>query len=259
MTNFRAISIAATVLLWVAMQPANSESIPLKMLNGDLVVPVLINDKITLDFILDTGASEVSIPVDVYLTLRRTNTITDADLLVPGTFTFADGSQKREIRFRIRTLKVGSLELHNIAASVAPVRATLLLGQTFLSRVQTWSVDNERHVLLLKAKGPTAAEPEEAQVTPPSSAIVATSSSHSDAEYACGAAQKFCSEGAASLCADYRKEFTQENRICPGVYDPDAERSCRRLEQVCQGDSTECAVERMELRREGTTCRGVPR
>ena len=32
---------------------------------GTYVVPVLINDAITLDFVVDSGAADVSIPADV--------------------------------------------------------------------------------------------------------------------------------------------------------------------------------------------------
>jgi hypothetical protein len=35
---------------------------------------------------------------------------------------------------------------------VAPSNATPLLGQTFLQRFASWSIDNERQVLLLKEK-----------------------------------------------------------------------------------------------------------
>jgi hypothetical protein len=43
--------------------------------NGVLTVPVVINDRITLDFFLDSGASDVSVPADVAMTLIRTGTI----------------------------------------------------------------------------------------------------------------------------------------------------------------------------------------
>ena len=42
---------------------------------GTYVVPVVINDAITLDFTVDSGAADVSIPEDVVTTLMRTGTI----------------------------------------------------------------------------------------------------------------------------------------------------------------------------------------
>jgi clan AA aspartic protease (TIGR02281 family) len=130
-------------------QAGQGESVPLKSEGGTFVLPVLINGKITLDFLLDSGAADVSIPRDVFSTLRRTQTISNEDLLKPGEYQLADGSTQRQQRFRIRSLKVGSVELRDVVGSVAPTEGTLLLGQSFLSRLQTWSVDNQRHVLVI--------------------------------------------------------------------------------------------------------------
>ena len=130
-------------------QAAHGESIPLRSEGGTFVLPVLINDKITLDFTLDSGAADVSIPRDVFSTLQRTHTISKADLLPSAEYTLADGSVRQQTRFRIRSVKIGGLELRNVVGSVAPARGTLLLGQSFLSRLQTWSIDNQRHVLLI--------------------------------------------------------------------------------------------------------------
>ena len=43
--------------------PSASISVPMQMENGIYVVPVLINNAITLDFVIDSGASDVSVPV----------------------------------------------------------------------------------------------------------------------------------------------------------------------------------------------------
>ena len=52
-----------------------SISVAMKMEGGIYVVPVLINDAITLNFVVDSGAAHVSIPADVVMTLMRTETI----------------------------------------------------------------------------------------------------------------------------------------------------------------------------------------
>ena len=48
---------------------------------GVLKVPARINGAITLDFVLDSGAADVSIPTDVFLTLIRIGSIEQRDLL----------------------------------------------------------------------------------------------------------------------------------------------------------------------------------
>ena len=115
-----------------------------------LGVPVSINGAITLEFIVDSGASDVVLPGDVVLTLIRTGTITDDDFLGRQNYVLADGRSVPSETFRIRSLKVGGQVLENVTASITDARGSLLLGQSFLSRFQSWSVDNRRRVLVLQ-------------------------------------------------------------------------------------------------------------
>ena len=123
--------------------------IPLVPDGGTFAVPVTINGQITLKFVVDSGASDVSIPADVVLTLVRTGTITDADFLGTQTYRMADGSSVPSQRFVIRSLKVGDRTLENVTGSIAPIAGSLLLGQSFLSRFKSWSIDNQRRALIL--------------------------------------------------------------------------------------------------------------
>jgi predicted aspartyl protease len=129
---------------------SESSEVALRKESGLFFVAVLINDKISLDFILDSGASDVSIPADVVLTLMRTGTITAADFRGTNTYVLADGSTIPSKTFRIKSLKVGNRVLANVSGSLSPVEGSLLLGQSFLSRFKSWSVDNLRQVLSLR-------------------------------------------------------------------------------------------------------------
>jgi predicted aspartyl protease len=102
------------------------------------VVPVLINEVITLDFVVDSGAADVSIPADVLMTLVRTETIRDSDFFGTKTYVLADGSKVPSPTFRLRSLKVGDKTLQDVSASVASPQGELLLGQSFLSRFKSW-------------------------------------------------------------------------------------------------------------------------
>ena len=124
-------------------------SIPMRIEGGTYVIPVLINDAITLDFVVDSGAADVSIPADVVSTLMRTKTLKETDFLGEKTYVLADGSKVPSPTFVIRSLKVGNKVLENVNGSVVSVNGSLLLGQTFLSRFKSWSVDNTKHALLL--------------------------------------------------------------------------------------------------------------
>jgi predicted aspartyl protease len=113
-------------------------------------VPVEINGAITLEFGLDSGAADVCIPLDVFSTLKRTGTVRDSDILGQKTYFLADGSKSQSVTFKIRSLKVGNYRVENVTGSVTPSGGTLLLGQSFLGRFKTWSIDNAQHKLVLE-------------------------------------------------------------------------------------------------------------
>ena len=123
------------------------------------MVPVRINDAITLDFMIDSGASDVLIPADVAMTLFRTKTLSGGDFLGERTYTLADGSKLPSARFTIRQLKVGSHVLLNVTASIGTATSEPLLGQSFLSRFRSWTMDNGRHLLLLTERGGSSGVP----------------------------------------------------------------------------------------------------
>jgi len=120
--------------------------------DGTFLVPVLVNGRLVLDFVLDSGASEVQIPDDVFRTLYRTGTISDADFLGTETYRLADGSKVPSARFMLHTLEVGGHTVNNVAASVGTMNSEPLLGQSFLSQLGAWTLDNSRHVLVLSDK-----------------------------------------------------------------------------------------------------------
>ena len=108
-----------------------------------------INDALTLDFMVDSGAAVVSMPADVVAVLARLGTITTRDFLGSKTLRLADGSTVPSQTFRIRSLKVGDITLEDVIGSVAPIKGSLLLSQSFLSRFRSWSINNSRRMLIL--------------------------------------------------------------------------------------------------------------
>jgi clan AA aspartic protease (TIGR02281 family) len=134
---------------YVPVRGSDQVVVPMVSDGGTFAVPVTINNQITLKFVVDSGASDVSIPTDVVSTLVRTGTITDADFLGRQTYRLADGSTVPSQRFQIRSLKVGNRTSENVTAGIAPVAGQLVLGQSFLKRFQSWSIDNGRSALIL--------------------------------------------------------------------------------------------------------------
>ena len=139
----------ASFVLWGTA--ALSETIvPMISDGGTFRVPVTINDELTLKFVIDSGAADVSVPADVVMTLVRTGTITDTDFLGKQTYKLADGSTVPSTAVRNSVVEGRRQNfLENVVGSIAPVAGGLLLGQSFSSRFNTWSIDNQRQSLIL--------------------------------------------------------------------------------------------------------------
>jgi clan AA aspartic protease (TIGR02281 family) len=128
-----------------------AEEIQLERLGGGVfAVSVVINGAITIPFVLDSGAEDVQVPAEVVLTLMRTGTLSEEDFLGASTYVLANGATLRSPRFNIREMQVDGHVVRNVAASVGPaIHSDALLGQSFLSRLPSWTLDNQRHVLVL--------------------------------------------------------------------------------------------------------------
>jgi gag-polyprotein putative aspartyl protease len=148
----RRISLFAITVLIISAHShiAEADTVPFNAQYGTLVVvPAVINEAIELRFTIDSAASDVSISSDIFLTLIRAGTITDVDMIDTQSYRLADGSERSSQRFRIRSLRIGTVEIRNVLGSVNAGEGDLLLGQSFLSKLKSWSIDNERHMLLL--------------------------------------------------------------------------------------------------------------
>jgi len=117
---------------------------------GTYTVPVLINDVLMLHFIVDIGAADVTIPADVAMTLKRTGTIRPSHFIGSQKYRLSDGSVIDSAQFIIRSLKVGDQIVENVRGSIGDVKGSLLLGQSFLEKFKSRSMDNASHELVLE-------------------------------------------------------------------------------------------------------------
>jgi clan AA aspartic protease (TIGR02281 family) len=128
----------------------SSQSIQLvKSSAGVSRVSAMINGIRSVSFVLDSGASEVSIPVDLYDELAAAGTVRSADVIGAGEYVLANGTTEKKPIIRIHSIKVGDFVLSDVAASVGRRSSPPLLGQSFLGRFRSWRVDNNRGSLLL--------------------------------------------------------------------------------------------------------------
>ena len=133
----------------VAQPKPTTLRVPIQRMGNNYLVPGLVNNAMTLNFIVDSGAADVTVPADVVATLKSTGALSDRDFSGRQIRGLADGSKMTSEIFRIRSLAVGDWLVQDVAASVTPAGAPPLLGQAFFSRLKSWSIDNVTQTLLL--------------------------------------------------------------------------------------------------------------
>jgi hypothetical protein len=121
-----------------------------KSKGGIYNIPVLINGKLQLEFIMDTGAADMSITPDVFMTLIRTKTINEDDALEDRAYIDANGDINLNARFTIRSLKIGSKTIYNISCSISnSMTAPILLGQSALQKLGKFMIDYDNNTFII--------------------------------------------------------------------------------------------------------------
>ena len=141
-------------------QPAEKETQPLLKVrgsgtnvvamlqeNGVYKIPVNING-VPMQFIIDTGASQISISSTEAAFLYKQGTIMADDIIGTAQFSDANGDISPGTIIRLHTVKIGNRTLENVNAfvvenSVAP----LLLGQSALAQFGKLSIDYNKGVV----------------------------------------------------------------------------------------------------------------
>lgn len=142
--------IILVAFLLTSCEGTSQEMINLRREKGGLFeVECTMNDRVTVPFYIDSGCSESTVPIHIYVTLFKAGTINEGDVLPNRTFTLADGSTVEKHRFLLRKIKIGDKIFYNIPISITEnVNAPLLLGQDVLSRFGMILLDYENNLLI---------------------------------------------------------------------------------------------------------------
>lgn len=146
MTLIGSVSPAVAV---PADRSPTQEIVSIEPRGGAYVVPVLINGVLRVKFIVDSGAADVSIPAEVAATLQKLGTLSGDDFLGIKTYILADGSRVPSEIYKIASLKIGGRVMQNVTVRITSGKSGALLGQSFLSRLNSWSMDNSRRILII--------------------------------------------------------------------------------------------------------------
>jgi predicted aspartyl protease len=158
----------------VTTQGNGSDTVVVRMKKdgGVFKVPVRVNNAVSIDFIIDSGASDVTIPADVVSTLLRSETLTKKDIVGEKVYRLADGSKKKEPVFKLQSVQVGDYILSGVVATSTSDAGDPLLGQSFLSHFASWTQDNGAGTLVLKLHGTgTSPDPTQTVAATPEPAV----------------------------------------------------------------------------------------
>ncbi len=126
-------------------------TVKVKRTNGVYSVPVELNGVLKIDFIFDSGASDISISPDIALTLLKAGTIKKEDWLPGAYYSFADGSSAKSERFKLHSVKIGNKVIKNATCSISnSINSPMLLGQSVLSEFGKYTFDNNLKVLTIE-------------------------------------------------------------------------------------------------------------
>lgn len=106
-----------------------------------------------LHFIFDTGATDVSISSVEATFMAKNDFLSSSDIIGKQNYQTADGNITEGTVINLKDVKLGSLHLNNIKASVVHNQAApLLLGQSVLSKLGKIEIDNTKKVLRITHK-----------------------------------------------------------------------------------------------------------
>ena len=125
--------------------PKDKTVLKMKKNKGVYYLPCKINGT-PMEFIFDTGASDITISLTEAMFLYKQGTLTDNDFLGTQKYQIANGDIEEGTVIKLKTVELGNLKLNNVQASIVHnIEAPLLLGQTALSQFGKISIDYSRN------------------------------------------------------------------------------------------------------------------
>ena len=142
--------ILITIFLLLTAAASFSQTvIQMKKNGGVSVVPCIVNG-LSLSFIFDTGASDVSISLTEALFMFKNGYLKKEDILGSENYLNASGNIEEGITINLREIEIGGLQLYNIKATIVKsMDAPLLLGQSALSKLGTINLDLSKNELTI--------------------------------------------------------------------------------------------------------------
>ena len=121
-----------------------------KRIDGLFEIPVTINEKITIDFIFDSGCAELFMAPDLYNILKMRGGLDSSDFIRNITIKTAQGAREICKEYRLKSVTLGNSTIFNVEAIVSnSINASMLLGQNVLSRFGKIHFDYKKQELVI--------------------------------------------------------------------------------------------------------------
>lgn len=129
--------------------------IKMKSEGGVSIIPCKVNG-LNLNFIFDTGASEVSISMTEASFMLKNGYLQREDIIGTSKYQDAVGNINEGITIRLREIEIADMKLYNITASVVKNnKAPLLLGQSAMKQLGKFEVDLQNKTLTIGRLNPS--------------------------------------------------------------------------------------------------------
>lgn len=148
----RILLVLLSFLVCVSISQAQTV-IQMEKKGGVYYVPCTVNG-LKLQFIFDTGASDVSISMSEAMFMLKNGYMSKDDLLGIEYYQIANGDVAEGTNIILRNIVIGDKELRNVKASIVhSATAPLLLGQSVLERFGNVSINYSNQTLMLGGSG----------------------------------------------------------------------------------------------------------
>ena len=115
--------------------------------NGVYTIPIKINNQ-EMEFILDTGASDILLSTLEAVLLIKQGSLTENDILGQEAYSMANGAIEVGTVVNLRQVQIGSKTIYNVRATVVDnIAAPLLCGQSALARFGKIVIDYNSNTL----------------------------------------------------------------------------------------------------------------
>lgn len=121
--------------------------IEMTKINGVYQIPCKVNG-IPMNFIFDTGASDVSISITEAKFLLKNGLLQNEDFIENVNYKIANGDIIEGTKINLKTVEIDGIVLSDISATVIHQQnAPLLLGQSAISKLGPFTIDSDKLII----------------------------------------------------------------------------------------------------------------